>query len=160
MNPSPTGQPGGKWEVHLNPHDVRQIYIRLPDGLLHEIPWIHRDHVHALMGETAWRHIRAALGRRGDREAHEAALADAADQVLRRSRPLTRSAQAAASPSQTAGSPPGTPPAQHPARDPEDSLDAAEASAHDDDDSQAGDEQSPPPAGFALYDAFEEAEHW
>lgn len=24
--PSPTG-PGGKWEVHLNPHDVRQTYI-------------------------------------------------------------------------------------------------------------------------------------
>jgi hypothetical protein len=34
--------PGGKWEVHLNPHDVRQVYIRLPDGHLHEVPWIHR----------------------------------------------------------------------------------------------------------------------
>ncbi|MGW6738976.1 transposase [Streptomyces sp. NPDC055013] len=159
--PSPTS-PGGKWEVHLNPHDVRQIYIRLPDGHLHEVPWIHRDHVHAPMGETAWRHIRAALGRRGDREAHEAALADTADQVLRRSRPLTGSTAAAATPSQTADSPPGTPPAQHPAQAPEDSLDAVEASAHDDDDddSQAGGEESPPPARFALYDAFEEAEHW
>lgn len=161
--PSLSG-PGGKWEVHLNPHDVRQVYIRLPDGQLHEVPWIHRDHVHAPMGETAWRHIRAALNRRGDREAHEAALADAADQVLRRSRPLTGSAAAAATPSQTADSPPGTPPAQHPARDPDDSLDAAEARAHDDDDddddSQAGGEESPPPARFALYDAFEEAEHW
>ncbi|MFJ2264455.1 transposase [Streptomyces sp. NPDC087844] len=157
--PSPTG-PGGKWEIHLNPHDVRQVYIRLPDGQLHEVPWIHRDHVHAPMGETAWRHIRAALGRRGDREAHEAALAEAADQVLRRSRPLTGSTAAAATPSQPSDSPPGTPPAQHPARDPEGSLDAAEARAHDDDDSQAGGEESPPPARFALYDAFEEAEHW
>ncbi|MET9453252.1 hypothetical protein ABZY21_40095 [Streptomyces cinerochromogenes] len=84
--PSPTGA-GGKWEVHLNPHDVRQIYIRLPDGHLHEIPWIHRDHVHAPMAEIVWRHVRAALDQRTGREAHEAALAEAADQVLRRARP-------------------------------------------------------------------------
>ncbi|WP_329374429.1 transposase [Streptomyces sp. NBC_01483] len=155
--PSPTG-PGSKWEVHLNPHDVRQIYIRLPDGHLHKIPWIHRDHVHAPMSETTWRHIRATLDRRGDREAHEAALAETADQVLRRSRPLPGS-PAAATPSGTAGSPSGTLPAQHPIEDAEDSLDAVEARIHDDD-SQAGGEEPPPPARFALYDAFEEAEHW
>lgn len=61
--PSPTG-PGGKWEVHLNPHDMRQIYLRLPDGQLHEIPWIHRDHVHAPMSETTWRHLRTTLEKR------------------------------------------------------------------------------------------------
>ncbi|MFE2218091.1 transposase [Streptomyces canus] len=149
--PSPTG-PRGKWEVHLTPHDVRQIYIRLPDGHLHEVPWIHRDHVHAPMGETAWRHIRAALDRRGDREAHEAALAEAADQVLRRSRPLPGPG--------TTGHPAQARPTQHPAQDAEDSLDAIEARAHDDDGSQAGGEESSPPARFALYDAFEEAEHW
>lgn len=157
--PSPTG-PGGKWEVHLNPHDVRQIYIRLPDGHLHEIPWIHRDHVHAPMSETTWRHIRAALDRRGDREAHEAALAEAADQVLRRSRPLPGPAPAAAADLPvTTGHPAQARPAQHPAQDAEDSLDAIEARAHDDD-SQAGGQESPPPSQFALYDAFEEAEHW
>jgi hypothetical protein len=149
--PSPTG-PGGKWEVHLNPHDVRQIYIRLPDGHLHEIPWIHRDHVHAPMSETTWRHIRTALKRRAGREKHETALVEAADQVLRRSRPLPGS-PAAATPS-------GTLPAQHPVEDAKDSLDAVEARAHDDDDSHAGGEEPPPPARFALYDAFKEAEHW
>ncbi|MFJ9909365.1 hypothetical protein ACIRVK_42225 [Streptomyces sp. NPDC101152] len=87
--PSPTS-PGGKWEIHLNPHDVRQIYIRLPDSQLHEIPWIHRDQVHAPTSETTWRHIRTTLERRADREAHEAALAEAADQILRRTRPLPR----------------------------------------------------------------------
>ncbi|MET9462598.1 hypothetical protein ABZY05_47730 [Streptomyces canus] len=103
------------------------------------------------MGETAWRHIRAALDRRGDREAHEAALAEAADQVLRRSRPLPGPG--------TTGHPAQTLPTQHPAQDAEDSLDAIEARAHDDD-SQAGGQESSPPAQFALYDAFEEAEHW
>ncbi|MFJ5901306.1 hypothetical protein ACIQFZ_39340 [Streptomyces sp. NPDC093064] len=52
------------------------------------MPWIHRDHVRAPMGESAWRHIRAALDRRTDREQHEVDLAEAADEVLRRARPL------------------------------------------------------------------------
>ncbi|MFF0001453.1 Mu transposase C-terminal domain-containing protein [Streptomyces avermitilis] len=42
--PSPHTSRNGKWEIHYNPHDVRLIWIRLPDGLLTEIPWIHRDH--------------------------------------------------------------------------------------------------------------------
>ncbi|MEU9671515.1 transposase [Streptomyces bobili] len=169
--PSPTGQPGGKWEVHLNPHDVRQIYIRLPDGHLHEVPWIHRDHVHAPMGETAWRHIRAALGRRGDREAHEAALADAADQVLRRARPTT-----AAQPA-----PPKTTPGTHTAKaalqaagdrptvsryeaETEDSLDAlearAQAEARDDVGDEPGAQPLPVTGALTLYDADQEAELW
>ncbi|MFF3336931.1 Mu transposase C-terminal domain-containing protein [Streptomyces sp. NPDC002888] len=157
--PSPAAGRGGKWEIHYNPHDVRQIYIRLPDGHLHEIPWIHREHVHAPMSETTWRHLRAALNRRAGREKHEAALAEAADQVLRRSRPLPGS-PAADTPSGTASSPAGTLPAQHPVEAAAHSLDAGDARTHDDDDSRAGGEEPPPPARFALYDAFEEAEHW
>ncbi|MFF5189358.1 Mu transposase C-terminal domain-containing protein [Streptomyces sp. NPDC000345] len=42
--PSPVTTRGGKWEVHTNPHDARQIWLRLPDGQLAEIPWIHRAH--------------------------------------------------------------------------------------------------------------------
>ncbi|MFF8430565.1 transposase [Streptomyces sp. NPDC016566] len=161
--PSPAG-PGGKWEVHLNPHDVRQIYIRLPDGHLHEIPWIHRDHVHAPMSETTWRHLRTALERRTDREKHEVALAEAADQVLRRSRPLPHS-PAAATPTGTAGSPAKTLPAQHPAEDAEDSLDALEAQAHAEarDDTGAdepGAHPLPMTGALTLYDADQEAELW
>ncbi|WYB40028.1 transposase [Streptomyces sp. GD-15H] len=157
--PCPTG-PGGKWEVHLNPHDVRQVYIRLPDGRLHEIPWIHRDHVHAPMSETIWRRIRAALGRRAGREEHEADLAEAADQVLRRARTLPGTgvpAAAAAGPA-AAASTAQTADDDTPA---EGSLDALEAHfpdavGHPDD----GEEPSPPVGRSALYDAFEEAEHW
>ncbi|MFJ2137004.1 hypothetical protein ACIOMQ_40565 [Streptomyces sp. NPDC087845] len=35
---------GRKWEVHTNPHDVRQIWVRLPEIGLTGIPWIHREH--------------------------------------------------------------------------------------------------------------------
>ncbi|MGY4745429.1 hypothetical protein [Streptomyces sp. ATMOS53] len=167
--PSPTG-PGGKWEVHLNPHDVRQIYIRLPDGHLHEIPWIHRDHVHAPMSETTWRHLRTALNRRTDREKHEAALAEAADQVLRRARPTT--------PAQPA--PPETTPGTHTAKaapqtaghqaavghyEAEDSLDALEAQAHAEARDDAGADEPgahplPMTGALTLYDADQEAELW
>ncbi|MGW0364571.1 hypothetical protein [Streptomyces sp. NPDC002990] len=76
----------GRWEVHHNPHDARQIWVRLTDGTLHEIPWIHRGHVHQPFGEQIWRHILGAVDQRADREQHEADLADALDQVLRRTR--------------------------------------------------------------------------
>ncbi|WP_328663323.1 hypothetical protein [Streptomyces sp. NBC_00328] len=45
-------------------------------------------------------------------------------------------------------------------KDAEDSLDAVDARTPVDDDSHAGGDEPPAPARFALYDAFEEAEHW
>ncbi|MFE3852113.1 Mu transposase C-terminal domain-containing protein [Streptomyces griseorubiginosus] len=76
----------GKWEVHHNPHDARQVFVRLTDGQLHEIPWIHRDHVHQPFNDAIWRHVQIEVEQRGDREQHEADLADALDQLLRRTR--------------------------------------------------------------------------
>ncbi|MFE5331288.1 transposase [Embleya sp. NPDC056575] len=66
---------GGKWEVHHNPHDGRQVWVRLP-GELTEIPWIHRAHVNASFDVHPWRHVRENVERRGDRERHETNLAD------------------------------------------------------------------------------------
>ncbi|MFF5826067.1 transposase [[Kitasatospora] papulosa] len=157
--PSPIG-PGGRWEIHLNPHDVRQVYIRLPDGHLHEIPWIHRDHVHAPMSETAWRHIRAALDRRAGRERHEADLAEAADQVLRRARPGPGTPAAATAGHAATTRTPGSQTAKEdtPAGHSPDVLDIhiPHADGHPDD----CEELSPPVGRYALYNALEEAEHW
>ncbi|MFE2463644.1 transposase [Streptomyces sp. NPDC059402] len=174
--PSPTG-PGGKWEVHLNPHDVRQIYLRLPEGHLHEIPWIHRDHVHAPMSETTWRHIRTTLEQRAEREAHEAALAEAADQILRQARPTTPApptvpatapgTRAGNAASQAAGGEPAAPrrTAAQAATEAEGSLDALDArsSGEDRDDAGADESGALTPAGsgaLTLYDADQEAELW
>ncbi|MEU6033280.1 hypothetical protein ABZ825_40895 [Streptomyces tauricus] len=150
---------------------MRQVYIRLPDGHLHEIPWIHRDHVHAPMSETVWRHIRTTLNRRGDREHHEAALAEAADQVLRRARPATPAHAA----------PPRTTPGTHTTKatpqeaghqaavgrytaEAEDSLDAlearAQAEAHDAGADEPGAHPLPESGALTLYDADQEAELW
>ncbi|MEU8915551.1 Mu transposase C-terminal domain-containing protein [Streptomyces nigrescens] len=76
----------GKWEVHYNPHDARQVWVRLSDGQLHEIPWVHRDHVHQPFNDQMWRHVQSEVAQRGEREQHEADLADALDQLLRRTR--------------------------------------------------------------------------
>ncbi|MCL7494815.1 hypothetical protein M8I34_25940 [Streptomyces sp. MCA2] len=83
---SPVEAKDGKWELHHNPHDARQIWVRLTDGQLHEVPWIHRDHVHQPFNDSVWRHIQTEVEQRGDRDQHEADLADALDQLLRRTR--------------------------------------------------------------------------
>ncbi|GAA1234551.1 Mu transposase C-terminal domain-containing protein [Streptomyces rhizosphaericus] len=83
---SPVTARDGKWEVHHNPHDARQIFVRLTDGQLHEIPWIHRDHVHQPFNDAIWRHVQTEVEQRGTRDQHEADLAEALDQLLRRTR--------------------------------------------------------------------------
>ncbi|BCL18178.1 hypothetical protein ABWI09_33745 [Streptomyces tuirus] len=114
------------------------------------------------MSETTWRHIRTAMNQRTDREKHEVALAEAADQVLRRARPST-----AAQPA-----PPRTMPGRHTAQaaprpaggqpavsryEAEDSLDALEARARAEASDGVGADE---PGTLTLYDAEQEAELW
>ncbi len=83
--PSPVAARAGRWEVHHNPHDLRQIWVRLPDrDDLVEIPWIHRDHVHHPFDDRTWDHIRTTALRRGNHDQHEADLAQALDDLQRR----------------------------------------------------------------------------
>ncbi|MGW1563374.1 Mu transposase C-terminal domain-containing protein [Streptomyces sp. NPDC002144] len=164
--PSPIAAHGGKWEIHYNPHDVRQIWIRLPDGELTEIPWIHREHVHAPFNDHIWQHVKthALHGHNGDAEQHEAGLADALDQLMRRIRAghATKTEQALIARATTTPLPQArrpesdsTPGAGHPAAwDEDDSID-------DLDDQPDTDDARPAPAtGFGLYNAYEEADKW
>ncbi|MDQ1013424.1 transposase InsO family protein [Streptomyces sp. V4I23] len=175
---SPVAARDGKWEVHHNPHDARQIFVRLTDGQLHEIPWIHRDHVHQPFNDAIWRHIQTEVEQRGDREQHEAALADALDQLLRHTRSpagteqKTRRRRAPRSGSTAAQLPdlPGqrrpldaeTAPA--PAPDWSESLDAlisVDAAAETDMSEPEGESVLPAEAGgYGLWDAEAEAEQW
>ncbi|MEV8098862.1 hypothetical protein [Kitasatospora sp. NPDC085879] len=76
----------GRWEVHHNPHDARQVWIRLGDGDFTPIPWIHADHAHQPFGDQLWQHLKDTVARRGERDRHEADLAQALDDLLRRAR--------------------------------------------------------------------------
>lgn len=73
----------GMWEVHHNPYDPHQIWVRLPDGW-QEVPWIHRERVSLPFTDFTWRHIRSTVQRRSDRDEHEQQLAQALDRLLRR----------------------------------------------------------------------------
>ncbi|MFJ7046836.1 Mu transposase C-terminal domain-containing protein [Streptomyces sp. NPDC101112] len=176
---SPITSKDGKWEVHHNPHDARQVFVRLTDGQLHEIPWIHRDHVHQPFNDAIWRHVQIEVEQRGDREQHEADLADALDQLLRRARhpaeteQKTRRRRAPRSGSTAAQLPdlPGqrrplgaeTAPAA-PASDWSESLDdliSVDAAAETDMSEPEGAGVLPAEAGgYGLWDAEAEAEQW
>ncbi|WP_335756053.1 Mu transposase C-terminal domain-containing protein [Streptomyces alboflavus] len=170
---------GGKWEIHYNPHDVRQVWVRLPDGGLTEIPWIHRDHVHQPFNDRTWQHVRALVVDRGDSDGYEADLADALDQLMRRARtghgtPAERALMARQAPI-----PSPVPPMadRRPQEDDaeadawgeetgeEDSLDNLDEEPDDqttdeNEDADAGVGVPGPFKGFGLYDAHAEAEQW
>ncbi|WP_329151631.1 Mu transposase C-terminal domain-containing protein [Streptomyces anulatus] len=165
---SPVAGRGGKWEIHYNPHDVRQIWVRLPDGELTEIPWIHRDHVHRPFDERTWQHIRtqAVDGNHGDAEQHEASLADALDQLMRRVHSGHATTTERALLARTAHLPlPAARDGDHDTEAPTDSP-AQQATEGNDDsiddlDNLPDDDVSPAPAtGFGLYNAHEEADKW
>ncbi|WP_406291364.1 hypothetical protein [Embleya sp. NBC_00896] len=168
---------GGKWEVHHNPHDGRQVWIRLPDGELTEIPWIHRDHTHHPFDDRTWRYVRATAGRHNDADIHEANLAEALDQLMRRAR--TGQATRIEHNLLARGTPTRIPPptrSGHEGRE-QDLGDAVPGTGEDGlDELDDGPDESPPrgwdtdeadpgsPAlrytGYGLYDAHEEALKW
>ncbi|MEU0742376.1 Mu transposase C-terminal domain-containing protein [Streptomyces sp. NPDC006134] len=54
----------GRFEVHHHPHDPRQVFVRLPDGQLHAVPWAQGEHAWRPFGELL---RRAAPPPGGDR---------------------------------------------------------------------------------------------
>ncbi|MEU8472175.1 transposase [Streptomyces sp. NPDC029006] len=66
----------GRWEVHHHPYDVRQIYIRLPDGLLHEISWIERAHALRPFDDAVRRRTGQILAERSGPPGHPAPSSD------------------------------------------------------------------------------------
>ncbi|WP_431782412.1 hypothetical protein [Streptomyces chumphonensis] len=143
---------------------MRQIWVRLPDGELTEIPWIHRDHVHRPFDERAWQHTRtqAVDGNHGDTEQHEASLADALDQLMRRVHSghattteralLARTAHVPLPTARRSGHDTEAPVGSPAQLDEDDSI--------DDLDDQPDDVSPAPATGFGLYNAHEEADKW
>lgn len=73
----------GLWEVHYNPYDPVRVWVRLPEGF-RELPWIHATSVGLPFTHHVWEHICKVVERTGSREEHEAELALALDQFLKR----------------------------------------------------------------------------
>lgn len=84
--PSPVASRGGKWEIHTHPHDPQHVWIRLPDGHLHDVPWIHRDHAQRPFDDAVRRQTVQVVEQRTTRAQHQADLTDATGQLLTRAR--------------------------------------------------------------------------
>jgi putative transposase len=77
----------GLWEVHYDPYDVTRIWVRnhhSKDGGWITIPWKHLRSAPVPFGELAWKHAREILGHRGQDQATEAEIAQAASDLLDR----------------------------------------------------------------------------
>ncbi|MEU9298600.1 hypothetical protein [Streptomyces sp. NPDC048266] len=167
-----------KWEIHYNPHDVRQVWIRLPDGQLTEIPWIHRDHTHQPFNDRTWQYLRTITGQRAGQDADqaEAALAEALDALMRRAQAgqATAEEQLILNRTTTVRTPPPRSESRYQAPQPQpgatcagkDSLEGLDQDQDQDQETEglAQDEtvQGPaaPVSGYGLYDAEEEAFKW
>ncbi|MFD5475273.1 transposase [Streptomyces sp. NPDC127105] len=80
---SPRAERNGRWEVHHNPYDPNRVWVRLPEGWL-EVPWVHAEAVRRPFTAFTFDHVRRTVERRAGREEHEAAIAQALDDLLRR----------------------------------------------------------------------------
>ncbi len=56
---------GDRCEVHHHPHDPRQVFVRLPDGRLHPVPWAQGGHASRPFDELLRRRTGAVLAHRG-----------------------------------------------------------------------------------------------
>ena len=59
----------GLWEVHYDPYDLTQVFVRTPDGWV-TAPWTHLPMASAPFADFTWRHART-LDRRAWRGRHE-----------------------------------------------------------------------------------------
>jgi putative transposase len=69
----------GLWEVHYDPYDVSQVFIRTQDGWI-TVPWTYLPMVSAPFADFTWRHARRLAGR----GATEAEIARVLDELLTR----------------------------------------------------------------------------
>jgi putative transposase len=137
----------GLWEVHYDPYDLSQVFVRTPGGWV-TAPWTQWPLVNAPFADFTWQHARRLAAEAGLDDTNEAAVARVLDELLTRAEhgPDTRSAKVVAR-TRTALAVPA------PAAAPEAENDAA---------SEPEPEVQPPAAvvEFGIFDAHAEAERW
>ncbi|MGW0995054.1 Mu transposase C-terminal domain-containing protein [Streptomyces sp. NPDC002523] len=83
--PSGVATKGGLWEIHYDPYDLSQVWVRdARTGQWITAPWTHRHLVSAPFADFTWRRARDLLAMRGQDDTDQAAVAAAVDQLLTR----------------------------------------------------------------------------
>jgi putative transposase len=74
---------GGRWEVHFDPYDVTQVWVRNHhDGGWIAAPWAHLRSAPIPFGEQAWGQAQQILARRGQDSTNETEIATAVSTLL------------------------------------------------------------------------------
>jgi putative transposase len=73
----------GLWEVHYDPYDASNVFVRTPDGWV-TVPWTHLPMVSAPFAEFTWRHARKLAAQRGVDDTNETEVAKVLDDLLTR----------------------------------------------------------------------------
>jgi len=73
----------GLWEVHYDPYDATQVFVRTTDGWV-TAPWTHLSMVAAPFAEFTWRYARRLAAEKGRDDTNETEVARVLDELLTR----------------------------------------------------------------------------
>ena len=73
----------GLWEIHHDPYDLSQVFVRTPDGWV-TAPWTHLPMVSAPFADFTWRHARRLAAQAGRDNTDQTEIARILDQLLTR----------------------------------------------------------------------------
>ena len=106
----------GLWEVHYDPYDLSQVFVRTQEGWV-TAPWTHLPMVAAPFADFTWRHARKLAAQAGRDDTSETEVARVLDELLTRAQAARRRTRPPLGLRRAPGSPrPRT--ARHPRRNP------------------------------------------
>jgi transposase InsO family protein len=73
----------GLWEVHHDPYDLSQVFVRTPDGWV-TAPWTHLPMISAPFADFTWRHARRLATQAGRDDTNETEVARVLDELVTR----------------------------------------------------------------------------
>ncbi|MGA5135221.1 integrase catalytic domain-containing protein [Streptomyces olivoreticuli] len=73
----------GLWEVHYDPYDLSQVFVRTQHGWI-TVPWVYLPRVNAPFADFTWQHARRLAAEAGLDNTHEAEVARVLDDLLTR----------------------------------------------------------------------------
>jgi hypothetical protein len=73
----------GLWDIHYDPYDLSQVFLRTPDGWI-TVPWTHRPMVTGPFADFTWNHARQLAVAKGLDDQNETDVARVLDELLTR----------------------------------------------------------------------------
>ncbi|MDW5324463.1 Mu transposase C-terminal domain-containing protein [Plantactinospora sp. KLBMP9567] len=139
----------GLWEVHYDPYDLSQVFVRTPHGWV-TAAWTHLPMVSAPFADFTWRHARRLAAQAGRDDTNETAVARVLDELLTRAQagpPADKASARVAARTRVAAAAHRPPP-----------VEESEAQADEDDELDGQTSTTVVPMG--IFDARVEAERW